>query len=31
MNPTLGEILPVIEETKRLRRAVRAQEELTDA
>jgi hypothetical protein len=30
-NPTLGEILPVVEVTKRLRRAVRAQEEPTDA
>jgi hypothetical protein len=30
-NPTLGEILSVVEETKRLRRAVRAQEEPTDA
>ena len=31
-NPTLGEILPVVEETKRLRRATREQEEdSTDA
>ena len=27
-NPTLGEILPIVEETKRLRRAVREQEPL---
>ncbi len=30
-NPTLGEILPVVDETKRLRREAREQEEPTDA